>query len=86
MRENFEDNRKQTKDRLVARARTACNYSISQLAGMTGIPDFILKSIEAGKREPSIEEMHQLSQTLGLDPMDLVESMVNRRRANKTSD
>lgn len=86
MREKIQESRKQADRRLVADARRACNYSIHQLAGMTGIPDFILKSIESGRREPSLEEIHQLSKTLGLDPMDLVESVVTKKNSNRNTD
>lgn len=51
-------------------------FTISQLSRKTGIPTFILKSLEKGSREPSLEELHCISTVLDINPMSLVERMI----------
>lgn len=61
----------------ITRARKGYNYSIEELASKTGIPDFVIKSIESGKRIPSIEELHELSIALNMSYLDIVEDLMD---------
>lgn len=68
---------------LIKERRCQKEYTISQLSRKTGIPDFILKSLEKGSREPSLEELHCISTVLGINPMSLVERMIWDREEGK---
>lgn len=64
---------------LIKEKRCQKAFTISQLSRKTGIPAFILKSLEKGSREPSLEELHCISTVLDINPMSLVERMIRDR-------
>lgn len=64
---------KSSSDNAVQKAREAKLFTIDELSTKTGIPKFILKSIEEGNRRPSLQELHELSLALHTNPFDLVE-------------
>ncbi|MCA9814462.1 MAG: helix-turn-helix transcriptional regulator [Cyanobacteriota/Melainabacteria group bacterium] len=64
---------------LIRSKRCSMDYTIPQLSVRTGIPAFILQSIEKGVREPSLEELHSISTVLNIDPMSLVDTILSAR-------
>ena len=66
------NNRNNSNKNIVCLARKRCKLSIEELSDKTGIPKFAIKSIETGRRMPSIEELHELSLVLNVSYLDIV--------------
>lgn len=75
---NIEDPKELDKaNNLVASERLRHNYTVEELSEKTGIPEFVIESIEKGNRLPSIQDLHALSIVLDLSYFDLVGDLMD---------
>lgn len=58
--------------RNVRRARIEKGLTQEELAARAGTSQFYISSLEAGRRNPTIETLDELAQALGVRPIDLL--------------